>query len=208
MRKGLHMKLHYAHCSPYVHKVMLVAHECGLLGELELLPTTAQTVIEDVHADNPLGQIPTLITDDGTVLYDSWVIMEYLNHISGSSLLPPPGAARWLVLREHALGQGVIDALNLRFNEMRRPADEQSPNWISKKEDEARRAFDAMEGEFKAGHVTDEVDLGSLTIGCSLAYADRRWPEGKWRVGRPTLAAWFERFAARPSMQETIPTSE
>jgi len=199
------MKLHYALSSPYVHKVMLVAHECGLLDRIELVTTTAQSVIDDVSADNPLGQIPTLITDDGTVLYDSLVIMEYLNHLSASSLIPAPGPARWSVMRNHVLGQGVIDALNLRFNELRRPAHERSPSWISKKETEALRVFDVLEAEASAAALPDDADFGTLAIGCCLAYADRRWPEGGWRSGRAALAAWFERFAARPSMRDTTP---
>jgi len=201
------MKLHYALSSPYVHKVMLVAHECGLLDRIELVTTTAQTVIDDVSVDNPLGQIPTLITDDGAVMYDSLVIMEYLNHFSASNLIPPPGPARWPVMRIHALGQGVIDALNLRFNELRRPASEQSPTWISKKEIEVLRVFDVLEAEAMAVRLPDDADFGTLTIGCCLAYADRRWPEGEWRSGRAALAAWFERFASRPSMQDTTPPS-
>jgi glutathione S-transferase len=201
------MKLHYALSSPYVHKVMLVAHECGLLDRIELVPTTAQTVIDDVRGDNPLGQIPTLIIDDGTVLYDSLVIMEYLNHLSASGLIPPPGPSRWPVLRNHALGQGVIDALNLRFNELRRPLNEQSPSWIAKKESETRRVLDVLEVEATAAGLSDDADFGTLTIGCGLAYADRRWPGGEWRTGRTALAAWFERFAARPSMRDTTPPS-
>ena len=200
------MKLHYAWNSPYVHKVMLVAHECGLVDELELLPTTPQSVIEDLRADNPLAQIPVLITDDGTILYDSLVIMEYLDHLGSGGLLPPAGAARWVVLRNHATGQGIIDAINVRVNELRRPAGEQSPGWIVKKENEAGRALDVLDAG--AGDLGQEADFGTLTVGCALAYADRRWPESNWRDGRPALAAWFERFSARPSMRDTRPAPE
>jgi glutathione S-transferase len=203
------MKLHYAETSPFVHKVMLVAHECGLADQLDLRPTAPDTIIADVSADNPLGQIPTLVTDDGTVIYDSGVIMEYLDHSSGGGLLPEPGPARWRVLRNQALGQGMITAINLRYNETRRPADEQSPAWITKKDVELGRACDALEAMLTAGEdgpgLSDEADFGSLTIACALAYASRRWSEGNWSTGRPALTAWYTRFAGRPSMQATMP---
>lgn len=207
-RIGQKMKLHYAWDSPYVHKVMLVAHECGLMDQLELLPTTVETVIEDVRGDNPLGQIPTLITDDGTVLYDSFVIMEYLDHRAGCGLLPPPGPARWLVLRHHALGHGMIDTIHLRFHEMLRPANQQSRALITKKETEARRTFEALEAEAKSARLSPEANLGTLTIACALAYAERRWSEGQWPLGRPALAAWYEHFAARPSMRDSAAPPE
>jgi glutathione S-transferase len=199
------MKLHYALSSPYVRNVMLVAHECGLVDQLELLPTTPQTIIEDVSTVNPLGQIPTLITDHDTVIYDSSVIMEYLDHLSGGGLLPLPGPARWEVLRLQATGNGIITAVNLRYNELRRPEGEQSPAWILKKDKELERTLDALETIARKGDLSSGPDMGTLTIACALAYTGLRWAEGAWQASRPELAKWFNDFEKRPSMQMTKP---
>jgi glutathione S-transferase len=199
------MKLHYADSSPFVWKVMVTAHECGLAHKLELLPTTPQTIIDDVRGENPLGQIPTLMTDDGQVLYDSMVIMEYFDHVSGSGLLPPPGPRRWDVLRNQAVGQGMITAINLRFNELRRPDGEQSLAWVRKKDLELVRVLDALEKTANSADLSDQPDLGTITIACALAYTNRRWPEGNWFKDHPTLVAWYQEFARRPSMLATLP---
>jgi glutathione S-transferase len=199
------MKLHYALSSPYVRKVMLVAHESGLSDRIELLPTTPQTIVGDVSSENPLGQIPTLITDEGVSLYDSNVIAEYLDDLGKGGLLPASGPDRWQVLKQQSLGQGMINAANLRYNETRRPEGEMSPAWITKKDNELHRTFDALEAMAKTGELSDNANMGTLTIACAIAYAGLRWPEGAWDTGRPALAAWYRKFSARPSMLATAP---
>ena len=199
------MKLHYALSSPYVRKVMLVAHESGLSDRIELLPTTPQTIVGDVSSENPLGQIPTLITDEGVSLYDSNVIAEYLDDLGKGGLLPASGPDRWQVLKQQSLGQGMINAANLRYNETRRPEGEMSPAWIAKKDNELHRTFDALDAMARTGKLSDNADLGTLTIACAIAYAELRWPEGAWDTGRSILAAWYKKFSARPSMLATAP---
>ena len=182
---------------------MVVAHECGIADRLDLQSTTPRTIIDDVSGENPLGQIPTLVTDEGEALFDSDVIIEYLNDITSTGLMPGGGQDRWKVRRLQATGQGLITAVNQRFNEQRRPDDEQSPAWIEKKDREIRRVLDYLEAQCSAGHLADTADFGTITVGCALSYVDLRWPEGDWMANWSSLAAWYDHFAARPSMQAT-----
>lgn len=104
------MKLHWAPISPNAHKALVAAHGRGLADRLELVATTPETVEADLSAANPLGRVPALITEGGETLYDSLAIREYLDHLAGWGLSPPPGPKRCTALRRHALGQGPIDA--------------------------------------------------------------------------------------------------
>ena len=123
-------KLHWAPTSPYVRKVMIVAHELGLADRFELVATRPETVVADVAADNPLGRIPALVLADGTTLFDSLVIAEFLDETAGGSLFPRAGPRRWRTLTRHALAQGAIDAAIAIVAERRRPALERSPGFL------------------------------------------------------------------------------
>ena len=114
------MKLHWSPRSPFVRKVMIVAHERGLVDRLDCVRTVA--AMTKPHAelmkDNPLSKIPTLVLDDGTALYNSAVICEYLDALDGQpQLFPLERSARMLALRRHALGDGFLDLLVLARNE-------------------------------------------------------------------------------------------
>src|SRR5207237_10697175 len=126
------MKLRHAAASPFVRKVMVVAHEHGLLDRIELVPTAVSPVQanDSLAADNPLMKVPSLTTDDGQVLFDSPVICEYLDGLaSGRKFFPPSGPARWTALRQQALGDGVLDALVLCRYETTRPDDKRWNGW-------------------------------------------------------------------------------
>ena len=112
------MQLHCSPTSPYVRKATVTAHELGLMDQIELLPTNAWEAPDALTGHNPLSKIPCLITDTGIALYDSPVICEYLNHVAGGALLPE-GDARWTVLRDQALADGILDAAVLRRAESR-----------------------------------------------------------------------------------------
>src|SRR5262245_58327184 len=105
------MKLHWSPRSPYVRKAMACAHELGLVGRIEKIRSVVAMTKPnaDVMKDNPLGKIPTLLLDDGSVLYDSTAICEYFDQQAGGKLFPPAGPARWEALRWHALGDGMLD---------------------------------------------------------------------------------------------------
>lgn len=196
----MRFKLHWSPTSPYVRKVMVVAHELGLADRFDLVETRPATVVADVAADNPLGRIPALVLPDGTTLIDSLVIAEYLDELGGGAIFPRAGQERWRALTLHALGHGVIDAAIAIVAEARRAANERSPGWVAARHAEIARVLDALEREPPA----PAMDIGTIAVAVGLGYIDFRL-EHDWRAGRPTLAAWFGAFAQRPSMQATKP---
>ena len=197
------MKLHWSPKSPFVRKVMIVAHECALVDRIELIRSVAamRTPNPALMADNPLNKIPTLRLADGTVLYDSTVICEYFIDLSGRhSLLPRNGSERWSALRRNALGNGLLDALILWRNERERA--QPSAELIAAFETKTRASLAQLHVDLSAAP-TDRFDIGDIAMGCALAYLDFRFSDFNWRQLQPTLATWFERFSARTSVQAT-----
>lgn len=200
------MKLRCSTTSPFVRKALVAARETGLIDRIETVitnpwaPSTAELV-----EDNPLGKIPVLIRDDGTTLFDSGVICEYLDSLHGGrKLFLPQGDERWRVLRLAALANGLIEASVERLLESRRPTDRQWANWTERQTARMNRALDALEAA--AGGLSAEAPtIAEITAGCALGYLDFRFASDNWREGRPTLARWYERFAQRPSMTATVP---
>lgn len=200
------MQLHYNVASPFVRKVMAVAIETGLFERIEPVKRLPSPVapVADLNADNPLGKIPCLLTDDDMALYDSRVICEYLDSLHhGPKMFPPSGAARWTALRRQALADGIMDAGVLtRYETFLRPEGARWNAWIDNQKQKWRRSLDALEAEAAS---LDVVDIGTLAIACALGYLDFRFADDDWRAGRPRLAAWFEQFARRPSIATTGP---
>ncbi len=198
------MKLRWSPTSPYVRKVVMVAIECGLEDSIEKQPTNAWAPDTDLPADNPLGKVPALILEDGTTLFDSPVIAEYLDTLhDGRRLFPPPGPARWTALRLQALGDGLCDAAVLRRLEDSRPEGERSPGWMERQRQAMVRTLDALERE--AGAFGDGVTIGTLSVLVALGYLDLRYAHEDWRAGRPALAAWFAAASERDSYRRTAP---
>jgi glutathione S-transferase len=202
MRRTM-MRLHWSSRSPFVRKVMVVAHEAGVADRIERIPTVVALTKPDLDVlrRNPLGKIPTLLLEDGGVLYDSVVICEYLDGLGGAPrLFPAAGPARIESLRRHALGNGAMDFLLLWRGELGRAAPDQRilDNFAAKLA-ALLSALEAEAEELAAG----PFEIGRLTIGCALSYLDFRWPEAGWRAAHPALAAWHAGFAARPSVRAT-----
>jgi glutathione S-transferase len=158
-----------------------------------------------VIADNPLGKLPTMILDDGTVLYDSRVICEYLDALAGGGrTFPAPGPARWQALAEQARADGMTDAALLeRYEISLRPSDKLWVEWRDGQHDKVVKALDSMERS--AAGLAGRVDIGTIATACGLAYLDFRFAGFDWRSPRPALADWYHGFAARPSMTATAP---
>ena len=199
------MKLRYSPTSPYVRKVSVTAIELGLADRIERIATDTQDRDSSITEHNPLGKVPALILDDGGLLYDSPVICEYLDSLhDGPRIFPAEGPARWTALRQQALGDGILDAAILRMLEMvRRPEAFRWPGWIKHQTTKVMRGADQFEAE--AAALEGPLTIGRITAGCALGYLDFRAPELDWRDGRPALAAWYEGFAQRPAMQQTVP---
>ena len=199
------MKIYFSPASPYVRKVMVVAHELGLADGIEKLPSAAGPVARDatVRQDNPLGQVPTFFADDGTVLYDSRVICEYLDDLGGGHMFGS-GPTRWRNLTDAALGDGLLGAALLaRYESVLRPDEFRWADWISGQKAKITDAVDRM--ETMAGGFGDRLDIGTITFACGLGYLDFRFPDHDWRSGHPRTAAWFELFSQRSSMAATRP---
>ena len=198
------MKLFFAAPSPFVRKCLVCAHELGLRGQLELIPAVPHPVNRDrsVVAQNPLGKIPTLITDQSEVLYDSRVICEYLNEVAQGRLIPAPGPARWCVLVEQALADGIMDAAVLtRYEATVRPEELRWEAWIG---GQLAKVYCALADiEKRAAEFRDRLDLGVISIGCALGYLDLRFGSLAWRDKSPKTALWFDRFNQRESMVST-----
>lgn len=198
------MKLRYSPTSPYVRKITVLAHETGLTNKIELAATNFADPNNGLSAQNPLAKVPALILDNGTTLYDSPVICEYLDSLhSGTKMFPASGDARWTALRRQALADGIMDAGILRIGEQRRPANEQSPAWLEKQKAIMARGLDALDGEVSS--FGKNADIGSITAACAVAYALFRFGGDKPLDGRPKLKAWYESFSQRPSMVATVP---
>ena len=198
------MKLHWSPRSPFVRKVMIAAHELGLADRIETVRTVVQMSSPNpaLLPDNPLGKIPTLLLDDGTVLFDSLTICEYLDSLGGSRLFPAPGPARWTALTWHALGQGFMDLCILWRNERDKPPARQTPEWLDAFGLKASTTLDALEGMAPALQGAP-YGIGHIAIGCALGYLDFRFAALAWRAGRPALAAWQAGFDARPAVRAT-----
>ncbi|WP_447554393.1 glutathione S-transferase [Vreelandella sp. EE22] len=195
------MKVFFSPASPYVRKVMMVAHETGQ--SLEKLDSAASPINRDsnIVAHNPTGKVPTAILPDGSALYDSRVICRWLDAQHDGSRMYPDGD--WDVPRREALADGLLDAALLaRYETVMRPEEKIWPEWLQGQMDKVASSLDVMEAE--SSQLTS-VDAGTIAIGCALAYLDFRFPDYYWRDERPTLASWFKSFSQRPSFLQTQP---
>jgi glutathione S-transferase len=206
------MRLRYSPTSPFVRKVMVAAIETGVVERLERLPTTVAptTPNEDMARENPLVKVPSLTTDEGLVLYDSPVICEYIDTLhSGPKLFPAAGQARWIALRQQALGDGILEAAILGRYESVRPPQYLWPEWIDAQLRKVRGALAALEREVEGGELASVAGgvptIGQIAIGCALGYLDFRYQSEEWHTRFRRLAAWYVEFAERKSMQLTVP---
>ena len=201
------MKLYYTQKSPYVRKALVVANEIGIEDKLEKVDcSTATPVNPDASNANPLKKIPALELDDGTILFDSPVICEYLDTEFGNgSLFPSELSARWIALRFQALADGLLDAgVLIRYENTLRPESLRWDDWGSGQMAKIDGALADLEAH--AELFGDRVDIGTISVACALAYLDFRYANKDWRATRPNLATWFATFADRPSMKATQPS--
>ncbi|TCZ56668.1 glutathione S-transferase N-terminal domain-containing protein [Roseicella aquatilis] len=196
------MKLAYSPASPYVRKVLACAILRGLDERIELW--TVPTTDPELATLNPLSKVPTLVTEAGTVLYDSPVICEYLDSLgSAPPLLPAPGPARWTAKRQEALADGILDATQPRRREVALPQDEGRRQYIALQQGKVARALEVLEAE--AASLGALATIGEVALACALGYLDFRYPHEPWRPGHPTLEDWYARVSPLPAMARTAP---
>jgi glutathione S-transferase len=196
------MRLFWSTRSPFARKVVAAAHELGVAEriQLERVVVSLTAPNDAVMAHNPLGQIPTLLLPDGSALFDSTVILEWLDGQFGPNrLLPAAGAPRFAALRLQAIGDGIMENSIRRLGErMRGPLSSDvhaRVNWMK-----IGAALDRLEAESAS---LDPVSAGSLAVACGIAHLDFRHGDQDWRASRPKLSAWHAEFCTRPSMRHT-----
>lgn len=200
------MKLIGSLTSPYARKVRVVLAEKKIEYEFELdSPWTPETKVPEV---NPLGKIPVLVLDDATVLFDSRVIVEYLDNVApNNKLMPAPNRERTEVKRWEALADGVCDAAALIFLEKKRPPKQQGKEWLARQDDKIVRSLEFMSRELgdSVWCMGTHFSLADITAGCALGYLAFRFPEIDWREKHTNLARLFDKIMLRPSFAETAP---
>ena len=199
------MRLRYSPTSPYARKVLAGAMEMGVEKMIEVQVVKPWAPDSDVATANPLGKVPALLLDDGTVLYDSPVICEYLDSLhQGPKMLPAEAPRRWQVLCLQALGDGMMDAALLIFLEhKRREAAVRSEWWLQLQGETLRRSVADLDRQSAA--FPGQPDIGQIAVACALGYMDFRIAELDWRNRAPRLAAWYQAFSRRPAMRATEP---
>jgi glutathione S-transferase len=200
------MKLIASFTSPYARKVRVALAEKKIEYDLiEESPWTADTTVPDY---NPLGKVPVFVLDDGTTLFDSRVIVEYLDTVSPvSRLIPEPNRQRIVVRRWEALADGICDAAVALVLEAKRAARQQNKDWIERQRAKLDRGLEELATELgdKAWCNGEAYSLADIATGCALAYLDLRHPAIDWRAMYPNLARLAEKLAKRPSFTETAP---
>ena len=197
------MILRSAPPSPFGRKVKIAAAVLGLSGRIEIVPADTNSETDPLRAQNPLGKIPTLVLDDGQTLFDSRVILDYLDHLAGGGrIVPKEPDARFAALRMQALCDGILDASILQVYEARyRPEAIRHQPWLDYQAGKVTRALAVLDSEPQALDPVPHV--GQITLACALGYQDLRFA-GTWRAGHPKLVAWLDRFGAQvPAFEET-----
>jgi glutathione S-transferase len=205
------MTLYWSSRSPYVRKVMVAAYEIGVQDRLTLVRKDIAILKPDdaVIAANPLGKIPALVLENGTTLFESSLICEFLDGLGPAPLLfPPDQRGRLAALRLHATGNGLMDLMVIARAERMRPDGSRSAAHVAAYHRKMITTLDRLEVE--AHTLTNApFSIGTLTIGCALSYGDFRSADiglaekTGWRESRPALASWHESFCARASVQAT-----
>lgn len=197
------MKLYSNPASPFARKCHVIAHELNL--KLEIIIVNARDN-EALRKINPLKKIPILILDDGSALFDSRVICEYLNDIGGGKFFPGMNlfrqvSGRWKALGLQALADGVMVAAVACRYESIQPPEKQNADFIARYRATIAAGLDALERVTFASAPT----IAEVATGCALGYLDFRYPDIQWRDTHPRLAGWFATFSEYPSMKATVP---
>ncbi len=194
------MILRSSPASPFVRKVRIAIALLGLDDKIEVRDTDLNSEDDSIRRQNPLGKIPALVLDDGSVLYDSRVILEYLDHLAGGGrILPKDPEKRFAALRLQALCDGVLDAGVLQVYESRyRPPEMKVQAWVERQQGKVKRALDALEASPPKldSKIATLPDVGQIALACVLGYGDLRFG-GEWRKDHPKLVAFHDAFAAQ-----------
>lgn len=201
------MKLIGSLASPYVRKVRVVFAEKKL--DYALVLEDVWGADTTIAQSNPLGKVPALLMDDGSAMFDSRVIVEYLDTLTPvGKLIPVSGRERSSVKCWEALADGVLDAAVLvRLEKILRPEQQQSPAWIARQMGKVEAGLKQMSGDLgeKPFYAGNQYTLADIAVGCALGWLSFRFPEISWREDHPNLQRLFEKLSERPSFKDTVP---
>ncbi len=206
MRLSSMRALRTSKASPFGRKVRMAIDVLGLTDSVRVVNADTSDPADTLRQQNPLGKIPTLLLEDGQALFDSRVIVEYLEAIDGRGVLVPAGAGeRIAVLRQQALADGLLDAALLQVYERRfRPETHQLASWVDNQQGKVERALDAFAAQAPVQRDAGP-HIGEIALAAALGYLDFRF-DGRWRVTHPSLAPWLSDFACRvPAFERTAP---
>ncbi len=196
------MKLMHSPSSPYARKAYACALSLGFESRVELLPTNPHVSPPELLALNPLSKIPCLITDDGEAVFDSRVIVEYLDSLGGAvKLFPAEPKARFAALKLQAIADGIMDAAVGRRMEIGRPTEEAREAVKARCKAAVGRALDVLEGMT----LPQDLTVGTIAVACALGYLTLRFSDEPWREGHPNLTKWFASFGLHPCIASTKP---
>lgn len=197
------MKLHHSPASPFARKVMACAIARGIEDRIETVTTNPHASPAELLKSNPLSKIPCLVLEDGTPVFDSAVICEYLDSIGeANGLFPSSGTPRWVRISVmHALADGIADALVARRMHGAGPMDEARTAFLARQKAAVERGLAMLEADPPKGL----ADIGAIAVACALGYMDLRFAEENWRAGHPRLAAWLAEVAKLPPLARTAP---
>jgi glutathione S-transferase len=202
------VKLFFSPASPFVRKVMVCAMERGIDGHIEKLGSAAHPINQDptIKAHNPTGKVPTLIADDGSAIYDSRVICEFIDSVgTAPALFPAAGVDRWQALVLQSAADEMLDAALLaRYETVARPEALRWADWHQGQITKIHTTVRAYSGAW-IDHLEQRLDIGTIAAAVSLGYLDFRFPDLGWREGNERLARWYASFAERASMKATVP---
>lgn len=189
--------------SPFGRKVKIAATLLGLSDRITVVAADTNDPSDDLRRHNPLGKIPTLILEDGEALFDSRVIVAYLDELAGGGRLVPAGEGRIAALKHEAMADGLLDAALLQVYEDRyRPAAMRVQSWVDHQAGKVTRTLDLWEST--SAPVADPLHIGHVAQACALGYLDLRF-RGEWRETYPKLVAWLDGFSGKvPAFAETI----
>lgn len=203
------MQLLYSTSSPFVRKTVLLAQALGISDAIERLPSAASPLQLDarITAYNPLGKVPTLITEEGLALLDSKLIAEYLcAYAPSAAVLPAAGLARWKVLRQQALADGGLEvAVGLRYENATRPAELRWPKWTQAQMGKLAGALQCLQDEFEAPQPDAVLNVGQIAVVALLGYLDFRYDDWGWRNRYPHLAAGYAPILSRADVAASAP---
>ncbi len=197
------MKLYASLTSPYARKIRICLIEKGL--DYEFVTESPSDPDANVARLNPLGKVPLLQADDGEVVFNSPMIVEYLESLSGKNLVPTT-SERWRVQRWHALGDGMLDAVVARMLELRRPVEHQEPGVIQRQEGKIAAALRFADDHYEGADflVENQYSIADIAFAVALEYIDFRYPHD-WRPAYPRLAQWLAGINQRPAFSQTAP---